>query len=500
MKKTLKITALVLALLMLLPLAIACKKEEEAPEEETTDASAVSTEEGAKYDANGYLLDYIPDELDYGGQDVYVLGWSDEESGLDFFDGELTGEKISDAVFMRNTSVKSRLNVNIVYDLIPGNNKNKGEFAAAVTNNVASQSQPYDLIASYSMVPVSLATNGMLTDISTNQYLHFEAPWWNASLVEGCSLGDGLYFVSGDLAPSTVLQAMAMLVNMDQIENYQLEDPRTLVKSGDWTLEKLFEMAKKVPNNGNTADDTYAIGLYGSPGIDAFLVGSDISYIERNRTGKYGISDEFESEKTFDLMNLIISNMYTGNAISEHYAGDKAFKEKKLLINITTLSQVKIIKSELTMSYSIIPMPKYEYDGIEQESYKTVLGFPHTMFSVPVNAADVDLSSVLLECFASESYRQLRPEMYEALKYQNSNEAIDAEMFDLVIDGIVFDLGRIVHGVFDSATDNKWQASPIFLFRERITKNDPGFYSAIKSHKQTIDTRLESLNMMAAQS
>ena len=499
MKKTLKIMALLLALLMLLPSVIACSKDEESTESTTPDS--VSTVEGERYDANGYLMDYIPEELDYGGMDVYILGWSDEESGLDFYDDEMSGEKLSDAVIVRNSTVEGRLNVNLVYDLIPGNNQNKGEFISTVTNNIASGSQPYDIIASYSMVPISLATNNMLKDISNNQYLHFDAPWWNASLVDGCSLGDSLYFASGNLAPSTILQAIPMIVNMDMVKELHLDDPRELVKNGDWTLEKLFEMAKKVPNQGETVDDTYAIGFLGTPAIDAFLVGSDISYISRNREGKYNISDEFQSEKTFDLINIITTNMYNGNAISEYYGGeydDKPFKTEKLLISITTLSQIKATKSELTFAYSIIPMPKYEYDGFEQDSYKTAVGFPHSMFSVPVNAPDVDMSSVVLECLSSESYRQLRPEIYETLKYQNATEAIDAEIFDIVIDGITFDLGRIVHGIFDTSTDNAWGASPIGLFRDRITKNDPNFYSAIKSYQSTINKRLESLNQMAA--
>ena len=182
MKKTLKIAALLLALLMLLPSVIACSKDKEDTEDTTPDS--ISTAEGEKYDANGYLMDYIPEELDYGGMDVYILGWSDEESGLDFYDNEMIGEKLSDAVVIRNGTVESRLSVNLVYDLIPGNNQNKGEFIATVTNNIASGSQPYDIIASYSMVPISLATNNMLKDISDNQYLHFDAPWWNASLVD----------------------------------------------------------------------------------------------------------------------------------------------------------------------------------------------------------------------------------------------------------------------------------------------------------------------------
>ena len=500
MKKLLKITALLLTLLMLVPMALACSKDDEQTEDSTAalPSDTVSTNNGEEYDANGYLKDYIPDELDYGGVDVYILGWSDEESGLDFFDGDLTGDKLSDAVFMRNSSVEGRLNVNLVYELIPGNNKNKGDFISTITNNVASQSQPYDIIGSYSMVPVSLAVNGMLTDIANNQYLHFDAPWWNSSLVEGCSLGNGMYFVSGDIAPSTTLQAMAMVVNMDMAEANHIEDPRELVKNGEWTLEKLFEISKSISNEGNGAEDTYAIVLQGSPAIDSFLVGSDISYVDRNREGKYGISDEFESEKTFDLMNLLINNMYEGNAISEHNNGDTAFKAENALIDITTLSQVKKIKADIKCTYSLIPMPKYEYNDIEQKNYKTAVGFPHTMYSVPINAIDVDLASVVLECLASESYRQLRPALYETLRYQNANEAIDVEMFDLIVDGITFDLGRIVHGIFDTPTDNKWAASPIALFRDRVAKNDPGFYSAIKSHKTTIDTRLESLNQMAA--
>ena len=499
MKKFLKIAALLLTLLMIFPLAISCANND-GEQSDTSDSLVVDTNNGEKYDANGYLMDYIPDELDYGGMDVYILGWSDEPTRLDFFDGDLTGAKVEDAVFARNSVVQTRLNVNIVYELTPGNNTEKGNYTSKVTTNILGGSQPYDLLGSYSMVPVSLAIDGMLTEISSNQYLHFDAPWWNQSLAEGCSLGDSLYFVSGDLAPSTMLNAMAMFVNMEMVQNYQLEDPRELVKNGEWTLEKLFEMTKSVSSVGNAENDTYAIGLSEAAVIDAFLIGSDISYISKNRQGEYNISEKFESEKTFDLVSLIINNMYKGTAISRDlYGGDKAFKAEQCLIDVSRLTRIRDMRAELDFAYSFIPMPKYEYDGIIQDGYRTGVGFTHSMYSVPSNVKDVDLSCVLLECLASEGYRQLRPAMYEALKYQNSNEAIDAEMFDIVMDSITFDLGRIMHGVFDTSTDNAWAASPVALFRDRITKNDPNFYSAIKSHQSTINKRLDSLNQMVTQ-
>lgn len=485
MKRFSKIIALLLALIMVLPLAISCAKNE--IEEETV----VSTTEdnGDLYDENGYLKDYIPDDIDYEGKDVVILGWSDEESGLDFYDDGTTGAIVSDEAYKRNLTVEDRLNINFVYELIAGNNQNRTDFIASATNACLMGDGDYDLIGCYSMNAASLAIQDSLSDMLGNEYLHFDAPWWNKTLVENCSIGNELYFCSGDIAPSTLLQTMVMQVNMDMIASERLEDPRVLVQNGEWTLENMFALIKDVYKDAGTMgvkdiDDTYGLVMTSNPIIDAFLTGSDISYISRNRLDEYALSDSFASEKTYDLVSLLTTKMYKENDVAELYQY-KIFSGKRALISLANINTVIAQKVNIQFTYSVIPFPKYD---AEQTEYKSTLGFPHTMYCIPVNAKDVDMSAVALECLASEGYRQLRPVIYETIKYQNSNEDIDVEMFDTIINGITFDLGRIFHNLFD------FNASPVGLFRNCIINNNTNFYSSVAGYRSSTNKTLASLN------
>ena len=84
MKKYLRPIALILSILTLLPAAIACAETgdpsgTESGDSASTTASA-STEEDTShlYDDEGYLKSDLP-ELDFGGETVTVLYWSDVE-------------------------------------------------------------------------------------------------------------------------------------------------------------------------------------------------------------------------------------------------------------------------------------------------------------------------------------------------------------------------------------------------------------------------------------
>ena len=485
MKRFSKIIALLMALVMVLPLAIACTKEEPT----NVDTTVITTgNDQDLYDANGYLKDYIPATIDYGGKDIVILGWSDEESGLDFYDEGTTGAILSDEAYKRNLTVEDRLNVNFVYTLIPGNNANRANFIASATNACLMGNGDYDLIGCYSMNAASLAIQDTLADMSGNEDLHFDAPWWNKTLVEGCSIGDELYFCSGDIAPSTLLQTMVMQVNMDMIESERLEDPRVLVQKGEWTLENMFALIKDIYKDAGTMgvkdiDDTYGIVMTSNPIIDAFLTGSDISYVSRNRLGEYTLSDSFQSEKTFDLVSLLTTKMYKESDVAELYQY-KIFSGNRSLIALANINSVIEQKVNIEFTYSVIPFPKYDE---EQTEYKSTLGFPHTMYCIPVNAKDVDMSAMALECLASEGYRQLRPTIYETIKYQNSSEAIDVEMFDTIVNGITFDLGRIFHELFD------FNASPVGLFRNCIINNNTNFYSSVAGYRSSTNKTLASL-------
>ncbi len=476
--KRIRILALLLACLMILPLSLfSCKKEGDA---ETGDSQGtVNTPSGGDGDA---VLG-IPADLNYGGEEFVVLGWGDEPSTYDFYNETVSEQSIQNAVYIRNDSVKNRLGINLKYELIPGNNANKASFITAVQNSVAAGSDSdYDLVACYSMCAVSLAVSNLLTEMSGLEYLDFEKPWWNASLMQNCKLDGGIYFCSGDLASSTMLQAFLVGVNMDTLaENTALEDPRELVKAGTWTYEKMFSMVKGLGvdmNDNDTKDVNDVYGLIASSNAmwDAFYIGSDMSYLSMDKQGNYDLSFEFESEKTFDLITYLNDKVITSRDTANIY-DYKIFTRGDALFGMSELSFLMQNKSSINFTYSFVPAPKYDE---EQDGYFTTLGFPFTFYAIPANASDADMTAAFLECMEYESNKQLRPAIYEATKYQQSNDEIDTEMFDTIIGGINYDLGRIVHGVFESLGGDGWKASPVMIFRRGVIYGENLYTSIIE--------------------
>ena len=113
MKRTL---AMILAALMLSTTLIACSNEAGT----TTDTTAapniadttvpVETADPTK-DANGYLLDSLPADLNFGGAEIGILHWNSEEKEFEI--EEITGDILNDAIFTRNETVQNRLNVKL---------------------------------------------------------------------------------------------------------------------------------------------------------------------------------------------------------------------------------------------------------------------------------------------------------------------------------------------------------------------------------------------------
>ena len=494
--KKIRIIAALLALLMVLPLAVACSGKDGDDAENT-----VSTQGGSstgEYDANGYLKDYIPADLRYDGdgepKEVTVLAWS--EVKYDFYNDGLTEDIISNAVFERKTVVEDRLGVKLEYVLEPGNNNNRTKFVEKVTTAYYGGSADYDIIGSYSMTAPFLSIQGMLADMSENQYMRFDGPWWNDTLLDGCSIGDELYFVSGDMAVSTLSEVFCIQVNMDMLDEKKLDDPRQIVADGEWTLAKMFEMITDVYDDygatGKDESDVYGLILSAPPVLDAFLIGSDIRYVDRNANNVYSLTDTFESEKTYDLIGLILRKRTQENDFAE-IEGYKHFANGNSLFTLCTMGEVITGKSTAKFTYSVIPIPMHDD---EQKSYKTTLGYPYTMFSVPTNAYDTEMSGVILECMASEGYRQLRPVIYDAVKYQNSNDELDVKMFDIIIEGITYDIGRIFNDVFEQGAT--WSASPVALFRDCIV-HGVEFYSNLSSNRNGLKKGFEALNTKAAE-
>ena len=138
MKKHFRMLALILCLLTILPLAVSCAQTQdpaqttETPTASTTAPAGTEEDTSHLYDEEGYLKSDLP-ELNYGGETVTVLYWSDVEM-QEYEAEELNSVLVNDAIYKRNANVQEKLNIEFAWLSTPGSNNKTGEFVNYVAN------------------------------------------------------------------------------------------------------------------------------------------------------------------------------------------------------------------------------------------------------------------------------------------------------------------------------------------------------------------------------
>ena len=461
-------------------------------EEESDTADETDTEDDISdlYDENGYLKDTVP-ELDFDGYEFKMLGWN---SGYDsdFYAEVDVGDTIIDAVYYRNESVKKRLNVEFTANLIDGNNAYQAAFMTAATSAIlGSGISEYDLIGSYSMCGGTLATQGLVCDLNTLDYLDFNNPWWSKSLVEMSTIKDKLYFVTGDLSNAYLYNLYCMVVNKNLVAEYELPDPRKMVENGTWTLDVMMEMTKNVGSDedeiaGKSEGDRFGFVSYGAVHMDCFLAASGVRMADEDNNGLIQLTEDFTGQKMHDLVTELNTWLHDGNdcAFSSEF-GYKNIRNGNALFGAVAFSTIDDFQ-EATWEYALLPYPKvYE----EQESYYTNLGFAYTNFSIPITVSDPDRSAAVLECINSEAHRTSTPILYEkVLKSRYSNDVLDKKMYDIIREGVYVDVNRIFSSSF------VWSESAVALFRNSLTGNNSNWISTIGGKKDSINGILASIS------
>ena len=82
MKKATRLLCLMLAFIMVLGVLVSCKKgSEDGDAVNVSDQSVetIVTEDGLRYDENGYLMDDLPETYNFG-EEYYIYSWSNQKA------------------------------------------------------------------------------------------------------------------------------------------------------------------------------------------------------------------------------------------------------------------------------------------------------------------------------------------------------------------------------------------------------------------------------------
>lgn len=430
---------------------------------ETTAAPAVTTVPAETAPAETTLHDAVPADLRYDGKTVTILQRTGTKKEM--MAEEITGEVVNDAIYARNAAVEERLGIKFNFVDVQGTNTTFGNMSAAITNSINAQNDDYQIIANYAYYGISLFTQGIYRDLNVIDHLDFAQPWWNQDYRDEAEVKGKLYYMVGDICTSATERLPVCFINRDLAKTYYPDvDFYDVVARGKWTLDYQKEVAanayRDLDGNGqilaNGEGDGFGLVVTRrAVPLDAMMVAFGVTTTTKNAEGEVSIAmnNELNLNKVQAISDLyystdgVISTDTNAQTMEKLVAGETIFAYGMLQYAPNYLRNVDF-------SYGIMPLPKYNE---AQQAYYTTPHDEYSTLSVPVTVADPDMVGAVLEVMAYESYKTVRPALFEnAYKLRYLEDEASAQMFDFILGGVLYDFGFIYSNCI---------ANPVHTFR-----------------------------------
>lgn len=447
MKKStilIKAFSLALVLLMLVSMLPACNKQGEGgkTEEKSQNANAVDTDE------NGIPLDALPDNLNFN-REFSILGNDNRKHQYWCEDADAVSN-IDKVIYARNMTVCERMGVEFQWEFLPGEGKNIGDFIDRI-RSTSQTGAPYDGIIAYNLVPQMVANQGLSANLYDTDHIDLTAPWWPSVYLREMVVNEQLYCLVESGSYGLLNHMMAMYFNNDLLEARNLESPYELVKSNEWTVATLKEMIK------DTYEDAEADGKVGEGDIFGYSTGTK----SKMDCWFFALGNQFSKVENGEVVSLMngehigrfVDTMVDLLSTNDSYPFSSSsqfgmFMENRVYFFCSSvmLSEKLAAATDITYNYGVVPMPKMDST---QERYYTHVANCHDTWCVPYNVSDMKCTSAVMECMASEAFRQINPtyyDIYVKLRYAPDDRL--AEMYDLIRDSVTFDFTYLFSRVF----------------------------------------------------
>jgi len=429
----------------------------------------------AAKDFGGYEFKFLSREW------INVVDW-EEWNHRDLAAEEVNGDIINDSVYNRNKKIEEKYNIAI-------SEVGVNDLTATVRKTVKAGDDIYDVVCPHLMEVAALAQDGSISDIFQVPYLDFSKPWWNENCPRDLSIGHRLFVMQGDLLIMDNDAMEAMIFNKSLLRDNGLEDPYVIVKNGEWTFEKLYDMSKGISRDLNgdgkmyIKDDLFGCILQADTDI-SFLVSGGEKICGKDADDLPVIT--YGSERCYRIADALMRLMLDeDNVVNLHrYAGKfgiydeqvKMMEEDRALFSWIRMRIVERLRAMET-DFGILPLPKLDK---VQEKYITHMN-PHTGagISIPRTAGDLERTGMILEDLSAESRYTLRPAYYElnlAGKFMRDDESRD--MLDLILANTAYDIGYIYNFgnfamtmVYDGKDKKAQQASQFEKMEAKMQKD-----------------------------
>lgn len=408
---------------------------------ETSDTTASDTTGISP--AETELSDNLPD-TNLDGYSFRILA-ADNDIPMLYVE-DMNGSLVNDAVYKANTAVEERFNIELEWIKL-----DKWDNSSMIKSMILSGSDDFDVGVCHDKTAGNLSMENLFVNLRELPYLDFGKPWWPEFTVDGLTVNGKIYLFSNYIGYNGLRGTKNMYVNLDRLEDYQLESPYELVRSGKWTLDKVISITKEIYEdlNGDSnydRDDFYGFAFTGlfygwleNFGIEAYTHNSTDTAVELT----------INSDRTAELVAKLKGWLYGQNPgvyyKSSHtglYNPDSypvMFADGKCLFTYGSLYVLIDNLADSKVTYGILPMPKYDEN---QEGYYGVC-YDSPMW-VPVTVSDPERTGLIIEAMSFEGYKTILPAYKDiALKNRYATDSDSAEMLDIIFENRVLSFSYI---------------------------------------------------------
>ena len=429
---------LILLIIATLIFTVACDKE-----------SNTQTDNSNLLNADYSYLDHIEIE-DMDGYNFRMYCRPGSNMIGDQYQEEETGDIINDAVYRRNETVKSLFNINITAI------ESSQTQANDAVNTILAGDDQYDIILPHSRSAFTYAIQNTLVNFNDVKTIDKTKEWWSKDIIDSANINGYLYVLDGDISTHRLEYGFTMYFNKRIFDELGLDYPYQLALDGEWTFDAFSKLvkqgAKDLKGDGlmNPAVDQYGYYTWPAFGPIQVLYSGGQRIYGKNAKGIPTLT--LNSPKTVEIFSNFFNLCNTEDVYLKPHSvtGEQdLFTAGRAMFADKGLGSAKSMRS-MNDDFGILPWPKYSKD----DEYCTVINGHASLLVMPITVSDYDRSGKIIEALCAVGSKEVIPAFYDvSLKTKFARDIESEAMIDIIKDSLIYDLGYISGGVFQSAGD-----------------------------------------------
>ena len=387
------------------------------------------------------VLPDIPDTM--WNREFRVLGCGDKTSisypSFEIYAEDYTGEAMNDSVFARNETLRKKYGITVSQTLIDKTHDR-------ISKNQSTGTDEFDLVFTFAYKVGALAQKGYFYDMHKVNYIDFSKPWWSKVENDALSIKGHIYYTGSDYSLRDKNRVQVIVCNDALIEDKGLAPVPGLVRSGDWTAEKMAEYvnacADELDGDGrHTKADMFGLALSSYDCFAALCFGCGVHLIDKD--GSDGLVVVSDLDHDAAAVDAVLNIFRPETSMSpEDYGRDwdiasDTFEDGRALFTINSIQYVSYYNQVCPFDYTVLPCPMLDKD---QDAYYSMAEVRCMLFSIPVTNPDPDFAGFALEAFSYESTNTTKTTFIELYcKTRNVRNADSVDMLNIVLDTVVYD-------------------------------------------------------------